>query len=177
MVLLIAVIVAIIFGGLKVFFFLMPIVVGLVLSTAAVATAKWLIRQLQKLPFINPKESSLGKNRLQRGLSIFIYILLFILIGLLISFVISFIIRFLSTISREIPAWIGETSLIDHLMGAINSISTSLGGVLNSESLESVRPVSYTHLLPISVECFRDRYRLCILPFVASCLLYTSRCV
>ncbi len=139
MVLLIAVIAAIVFGGLKVFFFLMPIVVGLVLSTAAVATAKWLIRQLQKLPFINPKESSLGKNRLQRGLSIFIYILLFILIGLLISFVISFIIRFLSTISREIPAWIGETSLIDHLMGAINSISTSLGGVLNSESLESVR--------------------------------------
>lgn len=139
MMLLIAVIAAIIFGGLKVFFFLMPIVVGLVLSTAAVATAKWLIRQLQKLPFIKPKESSLGKNRLQRGLSIFIYILLFILIGLLISFVISFIIRFLSTISREIPAWIGETSLIDHLMSAINSISTSLGGVLNNESLESVR--------------------------------------
>ena len=138
-VLLIAVVGALVFGGLKAFFFLMPIVVGLVLSTAAVSTAKWLIKWLQQLPFINPKEPSLGKNRLKRGLSVFIYILLFILIGLLISFVISFIVRFLSTISREIPAWIGETSLIDHLMRAINSVSTSLGGVLNNESIESIR--------------------------------------
>lgn len=138
-VLLIAVVGALVFGGLKAFFFLMPIVVGLVLSTAAVSTAKWLIKWLQRLPFINPKEPSLGKNRLKRGLSVFIYILLFILIGLLISFVISFIVRFLSTISREIPAWIGETSLIDHLMRAINSVSTSLGGVLNNESIESIR--------------------------------------
>ena len=67
-ILVIGVIAALIYGGLKAFFFLLPIVIGLVLATASVTISKWLIRQFQRLPMVQPKPSSIGKNHFQRGL-------------------------------------------------------------------------------------------------------------
>jgi len=138
-ILVIGVIAALIYGGLKAFFFLLPIVIGLVLATASVTISKWLVRQFQRLPMVQPKPSSIGKNHFQRGLSVFLYILLFIFMGFLLSFVVTFIIRILSTLSREIPAWMGETSIIDHLMREISAISQNLGNIFDSDALQSIR--------------------------------------
>ena len=64
--LIIGVSVAVVYGGLKVFFFLMPIIIGLVLATAASGSSRWIVKTTQKLPFFKPKPGSLGKNKVQQ---------------------------------------------------------------------------------------------------------------
>lgn len=136
--LIIGVSVAVIYGGLKLFFFLMPIIVGLVLATAASASSGWIIKTINKLPFCKPKPGSLGKNKAQRRLSVFFYILLFVLAGFFFAFIITFIIRFLTSVSRELPQWLRDTPIIDQIMYEIGRLSENFGNILNEEAMASI---------------------------------------
>lgn len=136
--LIIGVSVAVVYGGLKVFFFLMPIIIGLVLATAASGSSRWIVKTTQKLSFFKPKPGSLGKNKVQQHLAVFLYILLFVLAGIFFTFVSIFIIRFLTSITRELPQWIRETPIIDQIMHEIGRLSANFGNILDEEAMASI---------------------------------------
>jgi sporulation integral membrane protein YtvI len=132
-VLVIAIVVAAIFLGFKVFFFLTPILIGLVLAKAAVTTANSLARRLKRT-----EPPSIGVNKVSRALAIFFYYLFFILILLFISIFVLFVIRTLTSLTKDLPQLLKGMSLSENIMQIVRNISRSLGDIIDEVTMRSI---------------------------------------
>lgn len=141
-VLIFVVIAALVYGGLRVFFFLMPIFIGLVLARAAMAMADFVLKRKAALPRKETSEKApatpLIGGKARRRLSITFYLLLFLILIFLIYLTISVIVGFITNLATGLPAMLQDTDLVETAMGVIRRMSSSVGGILDQSSLETI---------------------------------------
>jgi len=141
-VLIFVVIAALVYGGLRVFFFLMPIFIGLVIARAAMALADFVLRR--KAAFTSNEKAKaaaatpLVGGKARRRLSLTFYLLLFLVLICLIYLMISVIVGFLTNLATELPNMLKDTDLVETAMGVIRRMSGSVGGILGPSALESI---------------------------------------
>ena len=123
--------------GFRIFFFLMPVMIGLILAKASVSSSKWVRKKIFKQK-TGLDHFTLTPEKKGRKLAIVFYFLFFVLFGILVFFVISFIIGLIARLGNEIPKLIGSASLIDTLIAQFKNISAPLGGLFDESTIVTI---------------------------------------
>ncbi len=146
-VLITALVIGILYAGLKLFMILIPFAIGFVLARAAIALANRMYdhkaRRLARNQQHQPSETN--RKLLEKGrwpsstrLAIILYFLLVILVFMLIGAIIFISINQIQALAEYVPTLIREQHIVDQLLRTIQNLSAKLGGLLDAATLAQI---------------------------------------
>lgn len=127
--LLILLVIAFLYIGLKSLVVLAPILIALFLSQASAAISKYIIRKFKIKNFRNPSITHV--NKVQNRITVFIYVILLLLLLALLGGIVYYLIAVVRYISEQLPIFVRESDLVSQISGFFSNVSGPFGIELN----------------------------------------------
>lgn len=138
-ILIVAVTVALVYGGLRAFLFLMPIFIGLVLARTAITGSELVLQGVGWLKRKTVAEATpMSGGKAKKRVAVFLYVLLFLIVMFLLYLLVSTFVVFLSRIADELPDIVGDANLIETITSWVKGIASRSGGLISETSVVSL---------------------------------------